>query len=368
MRIALAWISLGVLAAGCSAWTRVAPDDPRLRYTGRVDRSDPAGPRFSNMGTAVAARVDSPSLRLHLGDVPYPRTDGKRELDRYEVVIDGAPAGSITAREPDGWHTVELGPGAHVVELFKRTEPEVGRGQLLGLELPWGGRLLEPPPAPTRRIEILGDSLTAGFGNLGGGPNCPFSAATEDGYRSYATIAGRQLRAEVHFVAWSGRGVIRNYAMDSIDTLPQLYERTLPEDPKSRWDFSRWTPDAVVIEAGGNDFGQPGLDAGAYQQGYFELVQQVRQRYPRAYILCVPPGVTDDWPKGERAGTRSREAMDQVMKRLAEAGVTRVGTLTLDRAAPEHGIGCAWHPSIPTHQAMAERLRAALSEALGWRE
>lgn len=366
MRIALVWISLAV--AGCSAWSRVAPGDPRLRYTGRVDRSDPAGPRFSNTGTAVAVRVESPALRLHLGDVPFLRKDGKREPNRYELLIDGASAGLLIAREPEWWHTVELSPGEHVVELFKRTEPEVGRGQLLGIELPWRGRLLEPPRPPARRIEFLGDSLTTGFGNLGSGPNCPFSATTEDGYRTYATLAARSLRAELHVVAWGGRGVVRNIDLGSIDTLPQLYERTLPEDPKSRWDFSRWTPDAVVLEVGTNDFGQPGLDIEAYERGYVALVKQVHERYPRAYVFCIDPYVTDDWPQGERYGTRSREAMDRVVKHLAEVGITRVKTVAFDRPAPEHGLGCLWHPSIPTHQAMAERLRTALSEALGWRE
>jgi lysophospholipase L1-like esterase len=368
MRIALVWISLSVAISGCSAWTRVAPDDPRLRYTGRVDRSDPAGPRFSNTGTAVAVRVESPALRVHLGDDhPFPRKDGKREPDQYELLIDGAPAGLLTAQQPDGWHTLELAPGAHVVELVKRTEPEVGRGQLLGLAVPWGGRLLEPPARPARRVELLGDSITAGFGNLGGGPTCPFSAATEDGYRSYAMLVARALGVELHVVAWSGRGVVRNYDLDSIDTLPQLYERTLPEDPASRWDFSRWTPDAVVLEVGTNDFGQPGLDLVAFEEGYFALVKRVRQRYPQASIFSIYPYVTDDWPVGERARTRSREAVDRVAKRLAEAGIARVTTVDFDRPEPQHGLGCLWHPSLPTHQAMADRLQAALAASLGWR-
>lgn len=361
------WAALTVAVSGCSQWTRVSLQDSRLRYTGRVDRSDPAGPRFSNTGSAVAMRVESSALRIHLRDVPYPRkVPGDPGPNRYELLIDGVSAGILTAQRPEWRHTVELGPGAHVVELFKRTEPEVGQAQLLGLELPWGARLLAPPERPDRRIEFIGDSLTTGFGNVGGGPTCPFTAATEDGYRSYAALAGRMLGAEVHVVAWGGRGVVRNYDLDSIDTIPQLYERTLPEDPLSRWDFSGWTPHAVVIEAGTNDFGHPGLDIDSFERGYVELVTTVRRRYPQAFILCAYPGVTDDWPVNVRHGTLSREAMDRVVKKLAGAGVTRVKAFAFERAAADDGFGCLWHPSLPTHEAMARRLRAVVSEALGW--
>jgi len=368
MRLASMGIALAVAASGC--WVRVAPDDPRLRYTGRVDRSDPAGPRFSYTASAVAVRVDSSALRLHLREVPYP--DRPKDLaapgtNRYELVVDGRPASVLTAPGPEWRHTVELGPGEHVVELFKRTEPEVGQGQLLGLELPPGARLLPPPDRPERRIEFIGDSLTAGFGNLGPGPGCPFTAATEDGYRSYATLAARMLRAEAHIVAWSGRGVVRNYDLDSIGVIPQLFERTLPEDAASRWDFSRWTPHAVVIFAGQNDFGRPDLDIAKFEQGYVQLVTEVRRRYPQALILCAYPSVTDDWPENMRYGTLSREAMDRVIKALAEAGVTRLKTFTLDhRPGPGDGLGCLWHPSLPTHEAMAERLRSIVAGAMGW--
>ncbi len=356
--------ALALSASGC--WLRVAPDDPRLRYTGRVDKSDPTGPRFSHTATAVAMKVDASAVRLHLREVPFPRPLGDAGPNQFELLIDGASRGVLTARRPEWRHTVELEPGEHVVELFKRTEAEIGRAQLVGLELPLGARLLPPPERPERRIEIIGDSLSVGFGNTGAGPECPFTANTEDGYRAYPLLAARALRAEVHLVAWSGRGVVRNYDLDSTDTIPQLYERTIPEDPATRWDFSRWTPHAVVIFAGSNDFGQPKLDIEAFEQGYAALVTEVRRRSPDAFILAAYPYVTDDWPKDERHGTRSREAVDRVLAKLAEGGLTRVKAFSFDRPAPEHGLGCLWHPSLKTHEAMAERLRAVLSDALGW--
>jgi lysophospholipase L1-like esterase len=359
-----AWVCISsVVALSSCAWVRVSPDDPRIRYTGRVDRSG----RFSNTGVSVAVRVDSPEVRFQLRDVPFQSPDGRREPDQYELLLDGAPAGTLAAKDPEWSATVALGPGPHTVALYKRTEPEVGQGQLLAVEVPWGGQVLSPPEPPRRRIEFIGDSLTAGFGDLGAGPKCLFMSQREDGYRAYAALVGRALDAEVHIVAWSGHGIIRNYDLSTTDTIPEMFERALPEDPATRWDFSKWTPDAVVIIGGTNDFAQPSLDIKTFEDAYFALVTRVRQRYPGAFILAAYPHISDEWPVGARHGTLSREAMDRVMQRLTQAGVTRVKLFHIDKPAPQDGQGCLWHPSIPGQQTIANGVRAVVSEALGWR-
>jgi hypothetical protein len=364
MRLQALCFALTLAASGCSHWTRISPHDPRIRFTGRVERGDSSGPTFSNIGTSVALRVNAPVVRLHMGELP--REGGRYGLDHFELVIDGRPAGVVAASAPDWWQTVELEPGEHVVELYKRNEPNVGRAQFLGAEIPWWASLLPAPPHPARRIEIVGDSYSTGAGNLGPGPECPYDSATTDGYRIYGAIAGRDLGAEVHFIAWSGRGVARNYDLTRVATLPQLYERTIPEDPESRWDFARWTPQAVVLFIGNNDFNRPDPDVPAFEQGYFDFVMRIRGRYPDAYFFFAYPNISDEWEAGQRLGTRAREALDRVLERLRKAGVTRLKTFTLALPAPEHGLGCLWHPPLPTHLAWSQRLRELIAGTMGW--
>lgn len=66
------------------------------------------------------------------------------------------------------------------------------------------GRFLTPPEGPARRIEVIGDSITCGYGVDGADQYCPFSAATENHYRTYAAIAARDLGADLATLAWSG--------------------------------------------------------------------------------------------------------------------------------------------------------------------
>jgi hypothetical protein len=77
-----------------------------------------------------------------------------------------------------------------------------------------------------RRIEIVGDSITCGYGNEGTDP-CNFSAETENHYLTYGALAARMFGAELSTVAWSGKGVVNNFDNDVFEPLPQIYDRLL---------------------------------------------------------------------------------------------------------------------------------------------
>ena len=103
-----------------------------------------------------------------------------------------------------------------------------------------GGRLL-PPILRPRKIEVIGDSISCGYGDEGLNATCPFDIEvrregkcpdgplppdfeekypdcnvarvpfTENQYLSYGSLVGRHLDADVSTLCWSGRGVQRNY-------------------------------------------------------------------------------------------------------------------------------------------------------------
>ena len=252
----------------------VAPTDPRVRYEGRFDTSDPAGPRCAWPASSATLRFLGNALNVRLGDT---------DTDRYQVVVDGRPASILTPK--GGTHTYRvfdaLKPAPHTVTLVKQTESFFGTTQFLGFGVSKGGRLLPPPARPTRRIEVIGDSISCGYGNLAKDQYEKFSPDNESAYLSYGAVAARALSAEYVCIAWSGRKMWPN------NTMPEIYDKTLPLDTSSHWDAAKWTPDAVVVNLSTNDFNGSTPDRKGWIAGYEAFLTRVRTQYPQAAVYCA---------------------------------------------------------------------------------
>jgi lysophospholipase L1-like esterase len=321
-----------------------------VRLVGRFDVTDPDHPRFAWSASSIAARFSGRALHVHLKDTGY---------DELQVFLDGAVAGVIATNPTREDYEVASGltDGLHEVVLSKRTEARLGEMQLLGFE---PEAVLAPPPASlSRRIELIGDSITAGYGNEGPGVSCTGGmVALENETLSYGAVAARLLSAEHVTIAWSGK---------TTEEMAELYGRTLPSRTASQWDFTRWTPDAVVINLGTNDFnhGDPGQST--FIRPYLLLVQRVRSLYPRAQIICaLGPMLTDRYPEGAHALTRARAYITHVVADLRAQGDTKVTFLEFPTQDFVNGVGCDYHPSVKTHKLMGEQLSTRLREKLGW--
>ena len=149
-----------------------------------------------------------------------------------------------------------------------------------------GGALTTPPAAPARLIEIIGDSISCGYGTLGtlADSDC---FPTESHWDTYGAVAARALGAEVNTIAMSGQGAYRNYGGDMNNTLPMVYTRALTNDATPAWDF-RTQAQAVIVNLGTNDISNNKGDPGTpFVTAYTGLLQTVRSKYPGALIVCI---------------------------------------------------------------------------------
>ena len=140
--------------------------------------------------------------------------------------------------------------------------------------------------------------------------------------------------------------------------MPQRYLRILGNEDNSTWDFTSYTPGAVVVLLGTNDFaggnpGQPFLDA------YKAFVHDIRGRYPQARIYLAHSPMLG----GDR-GTALAGYLDQVKAAQAAAGDSNVGILDFQPPAAD-AWGCG-HPNGATHLIMSGVLKTALQTDLGW--
>ncbi|HEY1536911.1 MAG TPA: hypothetical protein VGF76_22975, partial [Polyangiaceae bacterium] len=196
--------------------------EPGIRWLGRVDKTA-TGARFSWPGTGFTARFNGTSAKVSM------KTDN---ADYFQLVVDGTV--SLLSTQ-SGQHDYELAQnlaaGEHTVTLWRRTEANYGSVEVTKVD--FVGELLSPPPPSNKRLEVVGDSITVGFGIECKTQNEQFSYATENNYQTYEAIAARALGAVVQTMAWSGIGVWRDVGGGMTTQMPQRYLRTLGNEDNS---------------------------------------------------------------------------------------------------------------------------------------
>ncbi len=301
--------------------------------------------RFAWPGTQIATRFDGDAIAIDLED------SGQ---SWFVATIDGtaqpafvAPAGRATTMLATG-----LAAGPHDLVLARRTESFFGPTTFHGFP---GGTLIATP-RPARMIEMIGDSITCGYGDLGVGPNCSFDAATEDETVAWGALAAHDLGAVHAAIAYSGIGMYRDNSGDTTTTMPDRYGLTIADDPSSTWDWS-YTPDAIVIDLGTNDFaggdpGQPFADA------YTAFVRMLRGKFPASAILLATSPMLDG-----TARTQLRGYLDAVVSAVADP---KVSVVDIAEQLAADGYGCDYHPDTTTQRKMAGALVPAIRAATGW--
>jgi lysophospholipase L1-like esterase len=337
--------------AGADADGGVSVAVAPFHIVGRIDTRDAAGPSFGWSATEIRARFSGASLSVVLQDTG---------ASYYDVAVDGGrPTVLLVTGSAKPYELATgLALGEHDVILTRRTEAGTGVTQLLGFV----GALV-PTPAPSgRRIELVGDSITCGYGVLGPNETCPFSASTESEPLAWGAVAARQLAALHMVTAVSGLGVIRNYGGDTVDTMPERYDRALADDASSIWDHHAFEPDVIVVNLGTNDFaGGKGDPGPGFQVTYTSFLATLRARHPQAQIVAATsPMVSNDDRTKLHAYVAGAVATRQ------SAGDAKVSWVDIDEQSPADGYGCDYHPSITTQKKMAATLVAHVKLLMGW--
>jgi len=323
---------------------------------GRFETSDPAGPKFGWSATTIKANFQGTEVSIML------TSTGDNWIN---VIIDGTVRSPINV--PSGTSGSSpillasgLSSGSHSVEIVRRTEAWVGDMQFLGFDV-GSGTLLTPPAALSRRIEFIGDSITCGYGNEGTDQYQSFTTPNENAYLAYGSVTSRLLGADQITVAWSGKGVIRNYGGDTDELMPELYSRILPYDTTNLWDPSQWIPHVVVINLCTNDYSTGIPDRTQFISAYTNFVQRIRSQYPSAHIYCaLGPMLSGD------NLSSARDYISSVVNSLLSSGDARMHFIEFPAQDGSLGYGEDWHPSVATHQLMANQLAAQIRSDLGW--
>jgi hypothetical protein len=283
--------------------------------------------------------------------------------DLWQVVVDGKPT-QILSLQP-GRHDyaleIPMNEGAlrpvHSIRLVKRTEAFVGTTHFDGV-MTSGSLLKGDLPMSKHHIEVVGDSITCGYGNEGADQNEHFKVDTENAYMSYASVGARGANADVSIIAWSGR------KMWPDNTMPDIYDLITPTNPKSVYDFKGPTPEAVVINLATNDFGRGNPDEAKWTGAYESFIRRVWSHYPHAAIYCATGSMMGD---GNSANGGPLSTLTGYLQRMiSRMNDPRLHFLAFAQQQPSDGYGADWHPSVKTDEIMGQKLSAVLKHDLGW--
>ena len=283
-------------------------------------------------------------------------------------ITDGGQ-GFMDLQVNDDTHILDLKPGTHEYVLVEADTPDDFHVRLTRRTESYDTGMFEmavpelegefTPFAPkSRKMLFLGDSITAGFGVAGTTKTCENSPKLHAPLDSYAHLTAEAVKADAHLIAISGRGVIHNWDSNPAPVMPEQIDLALPDEPDAKWDHSLFTPDAVIVLLGTNDWSviDPGQDA--FRVGYQDMLSELRGTYPNAHIVTVGgPLLT-----GEK-GAAIRDGRDWALAELRDENMS-----SLDVELSDYGViwSCNYHPGITSMKKMANALTDHLEVVLGW--
>lgn len=339
----LAADSAGAPVAAGPGGRLVPAADPRFRYDGRFDFSDPAGPVAIWEASTISIDFTGGQVGLLFG-----ATTGQVFFD---ATVDGA-ATIVALREGKPTAPVALqapGPGLHHLVLFKRSEATAGTAHFRGVELAPGATAFPPAvPRYAMRMEFIGDSITVGACDEDGDKDQWDDRSTHDAAFSWAAVTARAFSADYRNISISGIGLATGF----VDILAgQAWDRTYPSASSARADLGAWIPDVVFVLLGDNDDSYPKSRnlpfPGNFKEKYASLVHSIRGAYPRAHIVLLNGAM---W-----AGTNSRE--------LETAWTAAVAGLESRDPGVSDYTFVHWttnHPRVADHRILAGELDAWL--------
>ena len=326
--------------------------NPCFSYTGRIDFTDKNSPLFIWAGSFVTFRFIGTDLTI--------------EVDNHILgngvnlgyLVDGA---EFKADLNDGKNKIEILKNAenicHEIVIFKRMES----GHYFNINkvlVNDEAVLCDAPKKPKRRIEVYGDSVSAGevceavefVGKVDPENN---NGQWDNAWQSYVMKMARALPAEVYDTSQGGLSLFDGtgyYEQPDTKGLEFTYNKLKynPRYPTSDWDFNRFIPHLIIIAIGQNDaFPNPDClkDKAYYERWvnkYIEIVMELHNHSPKATFVLANTVLMHD--------TAWDDILEDIKDRLADK--IKVHHFMYKR----NGAATPGHPRIPEQQEMADEL------------
>ena len=269
------------------------------------------------------------------------------------VYIDGDTKGEFKVL-PQGTSTLAegLGEGIHTVRMLKASEGDRGKFIVKSFD---AEEFLRIPEKSDLKMEFIGDSITAGYGNLavpGADGKVPtWSVTNSDGCVSYAALTGQALGADFSVVALSGI-CLKSDRWGANINMTELHSYISYRN-RNAYTYDK-DMGVVVLALGTNDAGcisEPDIDynGNQFRQDYAAFLRHLRSIYPNAYVVCIY-GMMG-------ANTAVKNGINKALSDVNDAKMSYLGFA-------QDGSGSNGHPNAMAHASYAKQLTAYIQGLL----
>lgn len=347
-----------VLACSSNQQLLVDASNPQIDYEGRIDTSKDKETAIYYSGTSIKLNFEGTSVSALLKD--------EKGDNYFNIIVDGDKFSILQPDTTKRYYQLatNLSKGKHTIEIFKRTEWDRGTTSFYGFQIEGERKVLPKRPTSKRKIEFYGDSITAGYAMEDtSGKDSPDSKYINN-YLTYAAITARHFEADYQCICKSGIGMTISWFPQ---IMPEIYDRLNPSNSNSKWDFSLFSPDIVVINLLQNDswlvnlpeseeykrrFGTAAPDDEYIIMAYQQFVANLRKQYPKANIICSL-GCMDAAKEGSKW-------MEYIKTAVANLNDARIYTHFMPY------IVATAHPSVEDQEVMAKSLIDFIEEHIDW--
>ena len=350
--------------------TAIPSFSDEILYTGRIDCRDD-GAHFYWPGSNARVRFTGTTLSC---DVTANIVWGTVCLG---LVVDGRLSRVQLSRENNGNRMTftladNLEPDrVHEAMLFKQLDCSYSY-VLHGFST--DGAFCAPPEPEKLRLEFYGDSVTAGacveaVDYVGRPDPCSNDACYDNAWWAYSWQTARLLGASCHLTAQGGIAVLPHTGYFHYPTqigMDETWDRLcyFPEAGEyTKWDFSRYIPNAVVFALGQNDHHNAlteqddlkceGSHKDLWKAEYKKIARGVMGHYPAGTPLVFITTLL----RHEREWD---EAIEEITQELKAEGFNARHFLFR-----RNGDATDGHPRIPEQTEMAEELAEYLQKVIG---
>lgn len=331
---------------------------------GRIDFSTANEPLFIYAGSMVKAKFTGTKIAVIIKNQPM------GEYSSFGAVIDGIQY-KLDLAQNNSEHSYliadNLPDGVHTLTVFKR-QAAAHYFRFCGIELDEGAEILSADESYKLKLEVFGDSVSAGEVTeavyyTGHVDPDDHKGVYDNSWFSYPLMTAGKLNAYIHNNSQGGIALLDKtgyFCGPEIDTMlgvESTYDKLsyvpYSDEGMTEWDFSRYTPDVLVMAIGQNDqnpnpaaIHNPDY-AKKWREKYKEIVTDLQSKYNGVKVVLILTVLMHEeiWD----------HQLDLIVDELADENVRHLRFKRCGKATPGH-------PRIPEQEEMAEELSTYIKD------